>query len=108
MNKEIKQYKDTITEVLNQIELEAGPIERAAEIMTETIINDGLIHVIGTGGHSNIAAEELLWRAGGLAPINSILDAGINLIHGAKRSNILERTPGYGIKVMDAYGVGEK
>ena len=67
-----------------------------------------MVHVIGPGGHSNLAVEEILWRAGGLAPFNAILDAGTNLIHGAKRSNIVERTPGYAIGVMDAYGVGKE
>jgi len=55
-----------------------------------------------------MAAEEVLWRAGGLAPINAILDPGTNLIHGAKRSNVIERTPGYALKVLDAYRVGRK
>jgi len=55
-----------------------------------------------------MAAEEVLWRAGGLAPINAILDAGTNLIHGAKRSNLIERTPGYAPSVLDAYRVGLK
>ena len=53
-----------------------------------------------------MAAEEVLWRAGGLAPVNAILDAGTNLIHGAKRSNHIERTPGYAQSVLDAYRVG--
>ena len=108
MNKETAQYKDKIIEILNQIEKEEESIKRAAQVMSKAIADGQVIHVIGTGGHSNMGAEEVLWRAGGLAPINAILDAGTNLIHGAKRSNIIERTPGYAIKVMDAYGVGEK
>jgi len=64
-----------------------------------------MVHVIGPGGHSNMAVEEVLWRAGGLAPLNPILDAGTNLIHGAKRSNLIERTPGYAKGVLDAYEV---
>ena len=75
-------------------------------MLADAILADKLIHVIGPGGHSNMGAEELLWRAGGLAPINAILDAGTNLIHGAKRSNIIERTPGYAARVLDAYRVG--
>jgi len=43
-----------------------------------------------------------------LAPINAILDPGTNLIHGAKRSNLIERTPGYAAKVLEAYRVGKK
>lgn len=108
MNTEIRYYKETITEIFNKIEKEEESIIKASKIMAEIIMNDGLIHVMGTGGHSSMAAEELTFRAGGLVPINPILDAGISLIHGAARSCIIERTPGYGIKVMDAYGIGEK
>lgn len=75
-------------------------------MIAQCIAADGIIHVIGPGGHSNMAAEEVLWRAGGLAPLNAILDAGTNLIHGAKRSNYIERTPGYAQSVLDAYRVG--
>jgi len=108
MGKEIRQYKETIIEIFNKIEAEEENIKKAAELMADAIMRDELIHVIGTGGHSCMAAEELLWRAGGLAPINSILDAGINLVHGAKRSNIIERMEGYVKGVFDAYKIGQK
>jgi uncharacterized phosphosugar-binding protein len=101
-------YKNKIIDILNEISEESMVIKKAAKVVAESITREELVHVIGPGGHSNMAAEEVLWRAGGLAPINAILDAGINLIHGAKRSNIIERTPGYAIKVLDAYRVGKK
>ncbi|MCF7915776.1 MAG: SIS domain-containing protein [Spirochaetaceae bacterium] len=108
MNTEFQTYYSTVNEVFNQILTEEESIQAAAKAMAESIADDGIIHVIGPGGHSNMAAEEVLWRAGGLAPINAILDAGTNLIHGAKRSNYIERTPGYAQRVMDAYRVGRK
>ena len=40
--------------------------------MARSIARDGIIHVIGPGGHSNMAAEEVLWRAGGLTSINAM------------------------------------
>ena len=101
-------YKDTIIDILNKISEEIEMIQKAAKVVAESIAREEPVHVIGPGGHSNMAAEEVLWRAGGLAPMNAILDAGTNLIHGAKRSNIIERTPGYAIKVLDAYRVGKK
>ncbi len=101
-------YKDTIIDILNKISEETEMIQKAAKVVAESIAREEPVHVIGPGGHSNMAAEEVLWRAGGLAPMNAILDAGTNLIHGAKRSNIIERTPGYAIKVLDAYRVGKK
>lgn len=108
MNKETQQYLTIVTDVYQKIANENPDLEAAADAIARSIANDELIHVIGPGGHSNMAAEEVLWRAGGLAPVNAILDAGINLIHGAKRSNIIERTPGYAQKVFESYRIGQK
>lgn len=105
-NVEFRRYKDTISSLMEEILEGAEAIEKAAEAVAQSILDDQLVHVIGPGGHSSMAAEEVLWRAGGLAPINAILDAGFNLIHGAKRSNIVERTPGYAARVLDSYRVG--
>ena len=101
-----KAYRDMVVSLLTTIEEQGKEaIDRAATVLAKKVAEDRLIHVIGPGGHSNMAAEEVLWRAGGLAPVNPILDAGTNLIHGAKRSNLVERTPGYAKGVLDAYGV---
>jgi len=108
MNKELQQYRDAIAKAIEQISQEEPVVKEAARVMAKSIAEGNLIHVIGPGGHSNMAVEEVLWRSGGLVPINAILDAGTNLIHGAKRSNYIERTPGYAPKVLDAYGVGKK
>jgi uncharacterized phosphosugar-binding protein len=108
MNAEAIFYRNTITEIMDKILGEIEMIQKASRVVAESIAREDPIHVIGPGGHSNMAAEEVLWRAGGLAPINAILDPGTNLIHGAKRSNFIERTPGYALKVLDAYRVGRK
>lgn len=102
----VTTYRNALDTAFACIEAQEAEIEAAAEVLATAIENDQLIHVIGPGGHSNMAAEEVLWRAGGLAPINAILDAGTNLIHGAKRSNYVERTTGYAKQVLDAYRVG--
>ncbi|HUX22198.1 MAG TPA: sugar isomerase domain-containing protein [Spirochaetia bacterium] len=106
MSNEADFYQDSLMQIFSEIRSELPTIQRAAEVLARAITSGGIIHVIGPGGHSNMAAEEVLWRAGGLVPINAILDPGTNLIHGAKRSNIVERTPGYAQKVLDAYRVG--
>lgn len=101
-----KDYLYAVTTLLTDIETSEGAkIDAAAEILVKTLEADRLINVIGTGGHSNLAAEEVLWRAGGLAPVNPLLDAGTNLIHGAKRSNYIERSPGYAKGVLDSYDI---
>lgn len=108
MSKEIAGYRQQLGEILQQIEGESPSIQKGAAIITDAIMADRTVHVIGPGGHSNIGVEEVLWRAGGLAVWNAILDPGTNLIHGAKRSNFIERTPGYAKSVLDAYGVGKQ
>lgn len=107
MSKTSKTYRDTIVSLLTTIEgKEEGQIDKAAGILAKAVAEDRLIHVIGPGGHSNMAVEETFSRAGGLAAVNGILDAGTNLIHGAKRSMAVERTPGYAKTILDSYGVG--
>lgn len=108
MSKTSSAYCKTIVELLTKIESEEEErIDRAADLLVKVFKEDRLINVIGTGGHSNLAAEEVLWRAGGFAAVNPMLDAGTNLIHGAKRSNYIERTPGYAKGVLDSYGIGK-
>jgi len=97
-------YRDGVIELVRKIaDSQEESILRGAAICADAIKQGRLINVIGPGGHSNIAVEEVLWRAGGLVHINAILDPGTNLIHGAKRSNIVERTPGYAKAVFDSY-----
>lgn len=101
-------YREKINDILTQIEGEQESFDKAAKVIVEAVLADRMVHVIGPGGHSNMGVEEVLWRAGGLAIWDAILDPGTNLIHGAKRSNIVERTPGYAKAVLDAYHVGAK
>ena len=107
-NKELSFYLDTVIEIMNSIAAEIETIQAAAQTVAEVIARDDVVHVVGPGGHSNMAVEEVFWRAGGFAAVNAILDPGTNLIHGGARSMVIERTPGYGIKVLDAYRVGLK
>jgi uncharacterized phosphosugar-binding protein len=69
---------------------ELSAIRAAAELCAEAIARGGLIHVLGTG-HSHILAEELFYRAGGLAAVNPILDERLMLHVGAIESTRLER-----------------
>lgn len=100
----ISRYREGVIRVISEIaETQEENILRGARLCADALKRGRMINVIGPGGHSNIAVEEVLWRAGGLVHVNAILDPGTNLIHGAKRSNIVERTPGYAKAVFDAY-----
>jgi|CZCA01.1.fsa_nt_gi uncharacterized phosphosugar-binding protein len=106
MSRRSEAYRDIIISLITTIEeKEKEPIEEAADILAKAVADDRLINIIGSGGHSNMAAEEAFYRAGGLAAVNPLLDAGTNLIHGALRSTFVERTPGYAKAVLDAYGI---
>jgi uncharacterized phosphosugar-binding protein len=74
---------------------EAESIQKAGIAVADRVAEDRLIYVIGPGGHSQIGAEEVFSRAGGLAAIYSFLDDGFYLGNGAGRSMRIERTPGY-------------
>jgi uncharacterized phosphosugar-binding protein len=103
----MQAMKSYCTKVLSLIEDvardEQESVERAADLVADTIERDQLVHVFGTGGHSSMGAQEMFWRAGGLVPINPILEQGISLAHGAIRSNMIERLPGYAQPVLDYY-----
>lgn len=82
-------------------------MEAAATRIADHIAADRLLHVFGPGGHSNLATQEIFFRAGGLMHVSAILDEGTLLSNGALRSMAIERTPGYGRVVIADRGLGE-
>lgn len=104
----LRQYTLEAQDLMNRIVAEElEPIKKAAQLVAKAIEQDQLLHVIGTGGHSVIGAEEVFYRSGGLVPVNAILDEGLLLAHGAIRSTLIERTPGYGRALLDYHQVGQ-
>ena len=83
-----------------------GQIREAGSLVADVLRADRLVHVFGTG-HSHMLAEEGLYRAGGLAPVNAILESGLMLHEGAAVSTRLEKLPGYSPVVADKYGFEE-
>ena len=102
------EYLDTVHQLMRRILVEEeGAMERAATRLTKQITDDRLVHVFGPGGHSNLAAQEIFFRAGGLMHVSAILDEGTLLSNGALRSMAMERTPGYGRVVVRDARLGE-
>jgi uncharacterized phosphosugar-binding protein len=96
------RYADRAIALIQQIAAEEGDaIRRAGAVVADRIADDKLIFVIGPGGHSQIGAEEVFSRAGGLACIVSFVDDGFYLGNGAGRSMRIERTPGYAKALLD-------
>lgn len=100
-------YLERITVMIEQLQSEQlEPIREAAGMVVEVLRRDGLIHIFGTG-HSHMLAEEGLNRAGGLAPVNAILESGLMLHEGAIAASRLERLPGYSQIVAEKYAFKE-
>lgn len=102
------QYLDRIFEHLRRLHDEEGDaINEAARMVADHIAEDKIVYAYGPGGHSNLAPQEIFFRAGGLMHVSAMLDEGTLLSGGALRSMAVERTPGYGKIVIDDYGLSE-
>lgn len=98
----LEQYFSEINRYLNKIlDTERESIEKAADVLSDHIKKDQIFFVYGPGGHSNLASQEVFFRAGGLMHASAILDEGTLISNGALRSMAIERTPGYGRIVID-------
>ncbi len=100
------QYHQTVVSLLQRVVREEGTkIKSVARLLAEVVAADHLIYAFGSGGHSYVAAEEMSWRAGGLAAVFPILDPGVSIAFGARRSTAVERTPGYARAVLGTYPI---
>jgi uncharacterized phosphosugar-binding protein len=91
---------DTIQRVVQE---EAGNLEAAAQLVAKSLASGGVLHIFGAG-HSHLFAEDLAYRAGGLVPVNPILDIGYTLMAGPpSRSTRLERLEGYAEALLENY-----
>ena len=105
MTPQQQQYGRVVRRILDEIDGETKAIHRAAELVCSTIMKDELVHVVGTGGHSNMGTYEMFCRAGCLAAVNPLLDPSTLLSAGALRSMAMERTPGLARVELDAFNV---
>jgi uncharacterized phosphosugar-binding protein len=102
----LESYYGAIGDTLKQIrQTETEKIRAGGRMIGESLARGRPLHVFGTGGHSYIAGEEVFYRAGGLVPVNAILDPGVSLAFGAVRSTRVERASGWVAGVLDTYGL---
>lgn len=100
------QYLDRLSELLMFLKTgeTAAAIQSAAAAVTEAARTDRQFFVFGTG-HSHMLAEEVLYRAGGLACAVPILSATTMLHEGAVSGSALERTEGLVAAIIGRYGI---
>jgi uncharacterized phosphosugar-binding protein len=85
-------------------ETQTENISRAADLVVDAILNDGIIQVFGTG-HSRSIAMEIAGRAGGLVPANALSIKDLVMYGGTAPSAILdpliERDAGLAQRILD-------
>jgi uncharacterized phosphosugar-binding protein/N-acetylglucosamine kinase-like BadF-type ATPase len=98
-------YIANIEELIEEVkETQMQALKESARIISECLISKGMIYIFGTG-HSHMLAEEIFYRAGGLARVNPILDEGLMLHSGAVKSTSMERLHGYAKALLDNYPI---
>ena len=102
-------FDDYLSSVRRQIDevtwSQRSSIETAAEWVAAALAQKRFLFVFGTG-HSHMLAEELFYRAGGLARVIPILDEPLMLHRSATRSTEAERETGYAEQLLGRYSIG--
>ena len=89
-------YIRKVNELTQRItDSQTAAILKGSRMVATSVENGGVLHVFGAG-HSHIVAEECAARAGGLAPVNPVLDYGLTLLRGLTTSTAYERLESYG------------
>jgi len=102
------RYYDAVMAHLTALHKECMPsVREAALLVADHVAADRILFIYGPGGHSNLAAQEIFNRAGGLMHVSAVLDQGTMLSAGGQYSKAIERLPGYGRIVIDQYGIGD-
>lgn len=92
-----------ILDLIESTQMDA--IERAAELCTQTIAGDGLVHLFGTG-HSRIFVEEMFPRHGSFPGFHPIVELSLtyhNLVvgsNGQRQAMFLEHVEGFGQVIL--------
>jgi uncharacterized phosphosugar-binding protein len=92
-----EQYHQQVQSLLRRIvETQMPALERAADMVADTIQRDGIIYTLGSG-HSLTVAAELYFRAGGMPHFDVIQD---------RTFGRAERLSGYAATLLDSYPIG--
>jgi len=100
----VSSYLATISDLVDAFARDEGAVlGQAADLVATTLAADGIVHVFGSG-HSNLLAQEVFHRAGGLVPVNAMLDINLTIL-GTARATLVERMEGYAASVVASYDI---
>ncbi|MFC9911515.1 SIS domain-containing protein [Streptomyces sp. NPDC127197] len=98
------QYLDAAIGLLHRIrDEEAEPIAAAGTLLADTVAAGGRLFAFGAG-HSSLAAQDIVYRAGGLALMNLLAVPGVVGVDvmPATLGSALERVDGLATAVLDS------
>lgn len=104
----IEKFLDTSKTILDGIfYTQEKKLTDTAEQLSHVIAQGGIIYIFGCG-HSHIFAEDVFYRAGGLAPVRPILIEPMMLHEGAARASVLEKKNYFIEPYLTPYPITEK
>ena len=98
------QFLDAAIDLLQRIrDEEAGPVAAAGTLLADTVADGGRLFAFGAG-HSSLAAQDLVYRAGGLALMNLLTVPGVVGVdvRPATLGSALERVDGLAGVVLES------
>src|SRR5918995_4119677 len=108
-----RYFEEALKRLPQLLDGQRAALDRAAELCTEAIAVDGLVHLFGCG-HSRMLCEEMTPRQGCFVGWHTIVELALsfhNLIvgpNGLRQSLHLEKTPGYAEQILRNFAFGPK
>lgn len=96
-----EKYIAEVKRLVNEVgEKQADAIEKSASLIADALCGEGYVFTFGTG-HSHLLAEEIFYRAGGLARVCPIFEDSLMLHRSAALSSQLERATGLAAPLLE-------
>src|SRR5437899_173412 len=106
-----RYFDEALTRLQRLRDSQREELNRAAEICTEAIAADGLVHLFGCG-HSRMMCEEMTPRQGCFVGWHTIVELGLTFHNqivgpnGLRQSLHLEKTAGYAEQILRNFAFG--
>ncbi len=98
----VESYLKEFEKGLNHLKTQSQVVSQACEKIYHSLKAGGVLHVFGSG-HSNVFAQEMFHRAGGLVQVNAWLEEHLMPHAGPKQVGPLERLSGLAPIMMKKY-----
>ena len=109
-----KKWLENARSIVDQIEAtQMGNIEKAAQLMADSIESGRWVHTFGCG-HSTLPIEEMYPRIGGFVGFHPIMELPLSYFThivgdmGVHQFIFLERVEGYGTQIMKGYNFDKR